>query len=131
MELSMDLWHLNNLKDALTLWTLNHVDCIPFSCIDPFRIVHNCANLIKKILILSLRKTSNLSWFHCCISLYRLTFELRCVWFCAFTKCTKKIYSKATIQVNKLILTPFSPFDIKCEILNLTWKASGNVFLGI
>ena len=30
----------------------------------------------------------------------------------------KKIYEKATIFVNKLILTPFSPFDIKCKILN-------------
>ena len=30
----------------------------------------------------------------------------------------KKNYEKATIFVNKLILTPFSPFDIKCKILN-------------
>ena len=29
-----------------------------------------------------------------------------------------KNYEKARIFVNKLILTPFSPFDIKCKILN-------------
>ena len=48
-------------------------------------------------------------------------------WFCAFTKYTTKIYNKATIHVGKLTLTPFSPIDIKWEILNLIWKASGNV----
>ena len=26
----MDLWHLNNMKVILTLWTLNCVDCVPF-----------------------------------------------------------------------------------------------------
>ena len=48
----------------------------------------------------------------------------------AFTKYTTKIYNTATIHVNKLILPPFSPFDIKCKIPYLKWKASGNVFLG-
>ena len=48
----------------------------------------------------------------------------------AFTKYTTKIYSTVTIHVNKLILPPFSPFDIKCKIPYLKWKASGNVFLG-
>ena len=33
LELSIDLWHLNNMKDILTLWTLNYVDYVPFSCI--------------------------------------------------------------------------------------------------
>ena len=51
-------------------------------------------------------------------------------WFCAFTRYTTKIYNKATIYVNKLILTPFPPFGIKCEILNLIWKHSANVLLG-
>ena len=41
LELSMDLW---NFKVILTLWTLNYVDCVPFSCIDSFHIVHNWAN---------------------------------------------------------------------------------------
>ena len=36
-----------------------------------------------------------------------------------FTKYTTKIYNNATIYVNELILTPFSPFDVKCKILNL------------
>ena len=48
-------------------------------------------------------------------------------WFCAFTKYTTKIYDKATIHVNELILTPFSPFDIKCKIM---WKTSGIVYSG-
>ena len=45
IEISMDLWLLNNMKVILTtVWTLNYVDCIPFSCIDSFHIVHNRAN---------------------------------------------------------------------------------------
>ena len=49
MDLSMDLWHSNNMKVILpnfakdhcfwTLWTLNYVDCIRFSCIDYFQIL--------------------------------------------------------------------------------------------
>ena len=49
MDLSMDLWHSNNVKDILpnfaknhcfwNFWTLNYVDCIPFSCIDYFQIL--------------------------------------------------------------------------------------------
>ena len=38
---------------------------------------------------------------------------------CVFIKHGIKIYSKATIHVNEVILTPFSPFDIKCKKLNL------------
>ena len=51
MDLSMDLWHSNNMKIILrnfakdhcfwTLWTLNYGDCIPFSCIDYFHMAHN------------------------------------------------------------------------------------------
>ena len=33
LELKMDLWHLNNMKVVLTLWTLNYVDCVPLSCL--------------------------------------------------------------------------------------------------
>ena len=40
----MDLWYLNNMKVISILWTLNYVDCVPFSCIDSFHIVHNWAN---------------------------------------------------------------------------------------
>ena len=49
MGLSMGLWHSNNMKSILrkfakyhcfwTLWTLNYVDCISFSCIDSFHMV--------------------------------------------------------------------------------------------
>ena len=38
-------------------------------------------------------------------------------WFCAFTSYNyyTKIYNKATFLVSELILTPLSPFDIKCK----------------
>ena len=42
MELSMDLWHLNNLKVV----TLNYVDCVPQS-----------SQLIKKFLFTNFQKT--------------------------------------------------------------------------
>ena len=37
---------------------------------------------------------------------------------CAFVRYSK-IYNKATMYVNELILTPFSPFDIKCKKRNV------------
>ena len=45
-------------------------------------------------------------------------------WLLAFTNYTTKNYSKATINVSELILTPFSPFDIKCKklIVENLWK---------
>ena len=49
MDLSIDMWHSNNMKVMLpnfakdhcywTLWTRSYVDCIPFSCIDYLQIV--------------------------------------------------------------------------------------------
>ena len=71
MNLSMDLWHSNNMKVILlkfvknhcfwTFWTLNYVDCIPFHSIDSFHIVHNQAKQFKKILFSNFRKVwSNL-----------------------------------------------------------------------
>ena len=60
IEISKDLWCLNNMKVILTLWTLNYVDCLPFSCIDSFHVLHNQVS-------------------DSCIWLYRLIFELWCV----------------------------------------------------
>ena len=37
--------------------------------------------------------------------------EIKCL--CAFTKYTTKVYNKATFFANELILTSFSPFDIR------------------
>ena len=34
IDLSVDLWHLNNMNFILTLWSLNYVVCIPFFCIN-------------------------------------------------------------------------------------------------
>ena len=41
MELSVDLWHVNNMKVISTLWTLMYGDSVPFFCIGSFHIVHN------------------------------------------------------------------------------------------
>ena len=52
-----------------------------------------------------------------------------CVWWNQMAMCFSltyytKIYNTVTIYVNKLILPPFSPFDIKCKKLNMKniWK---------
>ena len=45
-----------------------------------------------------------------------------------FTKYTTKIYNKATIYANELILALFSPFDIKCKILTFNVKNLQNIF---
>ena len=36
-------------KVILTLWTLNCIDYVPFSCIGSFHVVYNQANSFKKI----------------------------------------------------------------------------------
>ena len=54
--------------------------------------------------------------------------EIKCL--STFTKHTTKVYNKATIYINELILTPFSPFDITVNAKYFMWKTSGNVFLG-
>ena len=43
---------------------------------------------------------------------------------CLYKISYAKIYNKATIYVSELILIPFSPFDIKCKMLNAEdlWK---------
>ena len=71
---------------------------------------------------------TNVFDFTGCPSNYVVFDEIK--WFCGFTKYTTNIDNKTTIHVNELILTPFSPFDIKYKILNIMWKPSGNVFLG-
>ena len=53
LDLSTDLWLSNNIKIILrnfakelcfwTIWTPNYVDCIPFSYINSFQMVHNQA----------------------------------------------------------------------------------------
>ena len=53
MDLSIDQWLSNNMKVILcnfakghcswTIWTLNNVDVIPFSCIGYFQMAHNQA----------------------------------------------------------------------------------------
>ena len=57
MDVASDLWHSNDIKVILhkfvkdhcfwTLWALNYVDCIPFSCNDSFHIAHNQAKQFK------------------------------------------------------------------------------------
>ena len=51
-------------------------------------------------------------------------------WLCVFAKYTtlKFITEPQSLYINKLILTPFSPFGIECK--TLLQKTFGNVFLG-
>ena len=61
LELPMNLWHLNSMKVIPTLWTQNYFNCVPFSCIYSFPIVHNRTNQFLKILFSNFQKTwSNL-----------------------------------------------------------------------
>ena len=75
MDVSIDLWHSNNMKVILpnfaknhcfwTLSTLNYVNCIPFSCIDYFQVLFSnfqktwfnfqlcCRSPVKSILFIS------------------------------------------------------------------------------
>ena len=46
------------------------------------------------------------------------------MWLCAFTKYTK-ICNTAIIYINELILTPFSPLDIRCKKLNALHSIMG------
>ena len=48
---------------------------------------------------------------------------------CLYYTYYPKIYNKAPIYYNELLLPPSSPFDIKCKKNNLMRKTSGNVFL--
>ena len=44
----------------LTLWTMNYVDCVPFSSIISFHIVRNLTNSFNKIISSNFQKTWNL-----------------------------------------------------------------------
>ena len=54
--------------------------------------------------------------------------EIKCLR--VFTKYTTKVYNKATIYINELILTSFSPFDIRVNAKYVMWKTFGNLVLG-
>ena len=123
----MDLWHLNNMKIVVTLWTLKLL------------IVSHFVVLILSIFSIeptNIKKSySQLSQHHTSINLANI-FDfigqfLKYVgygeikWLCGFTKYTSyKFTTNTTIQVNELVLTPFSPFDFKCKKLNVKnlWK---------
>ena len=55
LDLTMDLLIFDD-KSIFKLWTLNYVDCIPFSCIDSFHMAHNQANSFRKVLFSNYRK---------------------------------------------------------------------------
>ena len=67
--LSMNLWHSHNIKVILlnfakahyfsTLWTVNCVDCAPFSCVDYFHTAHIQTKQFKKILFSNFWKTQS------------------------------------------------------------------------
>ena len=55
--------------------------------------------------------------------------EIKCLR--TFTKHTTKVYNKAAIYVNELIVTPFSQFGITVNAKDFVWKTSLNVFFGL
>ena len=64
-----------------------------------------------------------------------LLYAILCSWWNQMVVCLHSTYytktcNKATIYINKLLLAPFTPFDIKYKKLSLMRKTSGNVFLG-
>ena len=80
------------------------------------------SQLIQKHLILEFQKNmTKPSWISCWVWWNQM---FVCLYWIFYTK----MYSKTTTYVNELILTLFSPFDIKYR--NLMRKTSGNVFLG-
>ena len=114
----MYLWHLNNMKVILTFWTLNYVDCTPFLfsffiisilfTIEPTFLKKSYSPISKK----HDQTSSNLNnsfdfigWF----SKYVAFDEIE--WLCAFTKkYTTQNFITATVWIDELILTPFSPY---------------------
>ena len=90
MNLAMDLWHSNDMKVILrkfakdhcfwTLWTLNYVDCIPFSSLIlsmwlTFSNLHFCGRRPVK-LALFVRPSASLSvrLWHIFLRIYSLGF---------------------------------------------------------
>ena len=53
LELSMDLWNLNNMKVIVTFWTLNCADCVPVSCTISVLFTIEITNLKNLILAFS------------------------------------------------------------------------------
>ena len=49
---------------------------------------------------------------------------------CLYLVYYTKMINEEAIYINKLLLAPFSPLDIKCKKLSLMRKTTGNVFLG-
>ena len=133
MELPLNLWHLNDMKVILMLWTLLIVLLflvlilsILFA-IKSTNLKKSSSSICKKHDQTSINLTNVFDF----IGKYMNSIAFDEIkWLGSFTKYTTKNYNNTTIYVNELILTPFSPFDIKCRILNLMWKTSGNVFLG-
>ena len=58
----MDLWGLNKMKVILTLWTVNYVDCVPFSCIDSFILITIKPTHFAKILFSNFEKHNQTSF---------------------------------------------------------------------
>ena len=117
-------------RQFTSLWTLNYVDCVLFSC--KKESCQSC-KLILKSLNLELAKNMIKPPLYNLINLFDfmgwlwnyIVFD-KIKWLCAFTKYITKFDNKAPIHVNELILTAFSPFEIKCKIL----KTSGIIFIG-
>ena len=105
VDLSMDLWHLYNMKIILILWTLNYLDCVP-SLYWFFPYCSQSSQLILKNLISPISKKHDQAYLHNLNNVFDFIgwyFELHCIWWNEMVVCLyqktyyTKIYNKATI----------------------------------
>ena len=122
LELSKDLWHLNNMKVILALWTMN---CVCFSCIDSFHIAHNWTNKFKKNHVLEFSKIMirpPLIWLINLTLRANFRTTLKSSGFAPLLNWQNKNLYKATIYVSELILTPFDIKYKKMHDAKNLWK---------
>ena len=115
-ELSMDLWHLNNIKLSCLFehWTILFLLCFLVLILsilftfEPTNIEKSHYQISKKHDQTYINLTNVFDVIGYVIG-YRVWWDQ--IWLCTFTKYTK-IYNNAIIYVNELILTPFSSLDM-------------------
>ena len=118
LKLAMGLWHLNNMKVILTLWTLNYVglNCAPVSGIDSFHIVHIRANSFNKILFLKNMIKPPLIWLMYLPLYPNFQITVRLMKSKGCVPLLNILHKNLWInQQSMSMIDSFSPFDIKCK----------------
>ena len=125
MELSMDLWHLYNIKVIITLWTLSCWLCSFFLywffpyCSQSSQLI--LKNLIFKFLKIHDQTSINLTDMFHFIGNFWITLGLmKPNSFMALLNIIHINLQQCHNYVNELILATFSPFAIKCKKLEKT-----------